>query len=225
MRNTYGRLVRIVIPETSFKELEEERKKYERLVSDYDATALRVGELRAKLEQARDEHLNSRADAISNGKKEPDDAALCQLAEELADAEERLKVVELALDRTGDAVLDLAARKKGEWLAEQEKAKEEAREAYRDAIRVMAAARAELGREVGFANWLRRFEQKPMAGPSSTPKMFQVGNGPDDRPLGHDELVALLLADAEPPAPPTQRVMFAPQTWPAMGVPVGRGDV
>ena len=124
------------------------------------------------------------------------------------------------------AVLDLAAEEE-EWSAEQEKVVEEAREAYRDTIKAMAEARAELGEAIGFANWIRRFRQKPMAGPSATPKMFRIGNGPDDRALGHDELVALLLADADPPVAPSQassHTALGAQVWPANGVSVGRSD-
>jgi hypothetical protein len=161
---------------------------------------------------------------ISNEKKEPDDAALRQLAEELADTEERVQVIAIALDRTTDAVLDLIAEKKEEWLADQQKVIEEARKTLRNAVEAWAQARADLGSEVGFANWIATFERKPMAGPKSAPKPFKVGDGPDDRALGHEELVKLLLADVEPPAPPVPRVMFAPQTWPAMGVSVGRAD-
>jgi hypothetical protein len=204
MRTTYGRIVRIALPETRFEELEEERKRYERLVSEYDATALRLGELRAKLEEAREQHLEKRADALSNGTKEPSDTPVRKLAEEVADAEERLQVIEVALDRAGNGIRELVAAKKSGWLDEQEKVIAERRVALREAVEQWAQARAELAEEIGFANWLHRFEQKPMAGPSSVPKPFTAGSGPDDRPLGHEEIVALLLADVDPPQPTRQ---------------------
>jgi hypothetical protein len=49
-----------------------------------------------------------------------------------------------------------------------------------------------------------------MAGPSSTPKPFIAGKRPDDRPLGHEQIVSLLLADVDPaghkPALPEEQV-------------------
>jgi len=197
MRDRLDMRFRVRLPKTPFAEFEELGARHEELKGDLAAAKTRLGELERSLSQAKDDLLSARADAVRTGGKEPSDAPVRRVEEEIERASQRVPVLELAIDRTVDELCALV-QSHPEWFKELDRQVEAARAALRDEIGHYAEAREAYWHLASLRGWLRTFPDRPE---QPLPK----GAGPvfTDRrrgaQVGHDQLIQALREDVDPP--------------------------
>lgn len=160
MRGTgVGVITAFNVPQGAPAPVTEAMEEFNRIGDHYGRLAGELEDAEAALEAARAEDVEAAAAAYAEGRTVEDATARERTAQgKVAALRTALKGAEVAADRAGDALLTPISEAREAWLAEAERAEEEAASRYDEAVAEARAALDALGKARSAVTWLRGFD-------------------------------------------------------------------
>lgn len=191
-----GTRMRVAIPpDAQWPELRAKAEEYDKLLEDRRTTGLQVDFLEEDLPAAHKRDATTAAKAIREGKEPPKPKFGPNKEAELAKAKARLAGLEPALDTVEQELVELVKQRGAKWEADLDGGIAEARQAFSEAISLMARARAEISTRLAVKHWLQEFPSVKFRGSAESPVRLLLA--PNGDPYQWVEVRKALEADAE----------------------------
>jgi hypothetical protein len=187
------------VPPTGWPKFERARGELGTLRIQTTACRERLEGLRPEREQAAKARVAALADALRRNEKVPKTRTVEKVDVLIAEHEERLQALELAISKAAEELVALMLERRPEWLTGLDDDLVPALETYRRKIREMDQARESVLRIRALRNWLRDVETSPRykTGTSALQGIRDASGGP----VIWSRVLDALLADLESEQP------------------------
>jgi hypothetical protein len=192
-----GSRLDLMLPHTSWPELQRAVAEYQYLLKERKAAGYRVGALVHEQERAIRKDLDALKQTLLKGGEDPGAKHEAKVKKEAEAAKRRFDALDLALEDAEMKLIDVVDDHRDEWLAEIEETQEKARTEYEEVVETLNRLRARLTRQRSLKNWLTNFPEQPS---------FRIGfphlrnlTAPSGDPYAWEHVIDALRKDANPP--------------------------
>jgi hypothetical protein len=195
-----GSRLDVVLPNTEWPELQKAVDEYRELQRERKVAAHRLDALQTERHRAVESDKLALAKWIREKKgQEPKANAAEKIDKEIEACRRRYEALDVALEEAEIELIDLVDAHRSEWVAEVDEALEASKEAYEQAISAMTETRSVLAHQFALRRWVDQFPDIASFRMAVPPVRGLAAVNGD--PYQWQQVVAALLADANPPVP------------------------
>jgi hypothetical protein len=196
-----GSRMQLLLPQSEFEELQEACKAYTDLMNERRVTGALLGKLEEDRSRAIEADRIALGKAIKDGTSDPGDKNVEQIEKKIKGCNRRLEALEHALDQAEIDLLEVLDEHRDDWVAELEAKHAEAQAVYREAIDALSASHAKVSQSFALLRWVKHFpeEETTFRVRGTFLGSLKAQNG---EPYWFDQVIAALVDDATPQAPP-----------------------
>lgn len=158
-----GTRMQLVLPRTTWKELESVVEGYEQLKRERKVTEKALSVIEKGRVAVLAGHQIALANAIRLGKEEPEEPDLASLYKEEQAARRRLDAIEIALDDTETELVAVLDEHRAAWTEEAQATFEEAKAEYAEKVEALAMARLKVSAKFALLRWVRGFPEEEVS--------------------------------------------------------------
>jgi hypothetical protein len=192
-----GSRLRVVLPQTDWKELTRAAEAYGTLLQERKVTESRLYTLRNEREKAERKDARELATWLKEGKKgkEPEPNAVEKIDKETRACERRLVGIDEALDDAESDLINVVDEHREEWKEAAEVELTSAYDEYAAAVEQLAEVHDRLSASLGLRSWLQFFPEDPFYIPRGM--LLPTLRAAHGDPYLFDEIVTALREDAQ----------------------------